>query len=61
VADAAEHTPDGQARLAREVVGLIEPARERAKRVQRHRHDGVRVIKHLGAAFAHKAAERLGQ
>ena len=61
VADAAEHTPDGQARLAREVVGLIEPARERAKWVQRHRHHGIRVVQHRVASVAHEAAKRLGE
>ena len=52
---------DRQAELARQVVGLIEAACNGAQRMERHRHDGVRVLEQVRAGLAHHAPERFGE
>lgn len=42
-APARERTPDGRAKMAREVVGLIESTPKCAHRMQRHWHHRVRI------------------
>jgi hypothetical protein len=43
VAPAPQDAPDRRTQLARQIVGLIESALERADRMERHGNDGVSV------------------
>jgi hypothetical protein len=61
VTDATQHAPDRQAQLAREIVGLIEPALDRPERMERDRDDRIRAREQIAPGLAKKAAKRRGQ
>jgi len=45
----SQQTPDWFAETSREIVRLIEAAHEKSAPVQRHRHDGIGILEHIGA------------
>ena len=56
--DAGEQTGDWNVEMTRQVLRLIEPALILASRMQRNRHDEVRVLQNPRAGRAHQLAKR---
>jgi len=46
-----QHTPNGQAEIRRQVIGLIETACEPTHRVERHRHRSCRSSEQVSAGI----------
>jgi len=54
-----QQTPHRQSDFAREIVGLIEPAPQKAHGMQRDGHYGIGALQHVQSAPAHQTGQRL--
>ncbi len=61
MAGTAQNSPDGDASVARKVIGLVESARQPPQGMERNGHDGVDPFEQRRTRFTHQPPERRGE